>query len=620
MMLSQPMLGRTAEVEALELQLQQAHQGPGRQVAIVAQSGAGKTTLLEHIIDRAKARGEHAVLLPCRGGNLVEHDLMRLLVQRLLLINPEFDSEGQRTQLVNALRNHSLSELEHFLAGFLGIAGEDDDILHSDYIDYNSAITRIIRAMSADGQQLVLAFDDADDAEVSLLNMLIRICGVAEAANVFILITATRSLPENLQSQISSVTSLRALTRSEIVELARFWLPDDTLSEEAQAQFVSMSHGLPLPVTMIASAINIASPGEVAGLPTMIQAVKSLAQMLTPDERHVLNTVAVIGGAAPAPLFQGLEIEQASVQLTALVTAGWLAHETGTQTFRFKNNAVRLLIYDYIPSEERVTLHEKIGVYFFNQEPDQLGRRAVDFAVHHFVRSGQRAQALDALALAINKGATAHNLEARRSLLKQAIEISAISMQFRSRHIQFAEQLGDLYAAQDNYTEAASAYNEPGTAATPLHLLTKLGLVLLPVRTERAVSILNKTVTQMPNFFPEDLKWRAVAGLVWGLLLTGKPYEALREGRNALATLNQLSGYGDAVALIRATLGMVYHFNDEVLEAKMHFESARGGWLARGNDAGLTLINRIQAKAPRDEATQLWLRLVLHPILGKQLI
>lgn len=614
-----PLLERSSEIEQIEMQLTHAHQGPGRQVALVAKSGSGKSVLLKEIVSRALERGERAVFLPCTGGVIAEPSLLRLFVARLLQIDLTLSVEQASEQLKEELITYQLTDLYNYLAGFLGF-DQLEALPQAIFLDYPTAVTRIVRACASEQAGLVLVFDDIDQAGPNIQELARRLCNVAEATNTFILMSATRNLPDDLEANITITLGLGALTPPELIKIAAHIFGTDDIPKSIQAQLVSLSHGLPLPVVLIAQAVRRRTPDQGTKLPTMIQAVSHISGGMTQEQLGLLRTASVVGRVVPISIFEAIEIDNADGLLQELTEAGWLEHEPGLGLYRFSNRIVRQVIYDYIPGAERTALHEKIGAYFYDQDPDTLSRRAVDLAVYHLVRSGQREGALKALKLAIEEAAATHNLEARRDMLKQAIEIAAVSVKFRQLHIQFSEQLGDLYAAQDDYANAAMAYSEPGMSATPLHLLTKLGLVIVAVDAARATSLLTKTSKQLPNFFPEDLKWRSTSGLIWSLMLQNKPYEALREGRNALATLNQLTGYGDSIALLRATLGMVHHYNDEVVDAKLHFESARGGWLARGNDAGLTLLNRVQANAPRDEATQHWLRLVLHPIIGKVLV
>lgn len=614
-----PLIGRSAEIETIERQISAAHQGPGRQVAIVTQSGAGKSALLNEIAEQATQHGHLVAKLPCRGGSLAERDALRLFFYQLLDIDPVLDIDAQQDALYDLLAEHQLLELEAFLVDTLGLA-LDGPRPQAGFVDVSTALTRLVRALAQSDTRLVLVIDDVDEASPNIRGVLERLCSVSEATNAFMLMSATRNLPVALASHTNTILQLRTLIPREIVQLAQHIFERDDIPQSVLSQLVSLSHGLPLPTILIAEALKHFTPQQEMQLPTMIQAVNILVEQLDDHQREVLQAASVVGKAIPEYILQALGILDATPLLGALEAGRWLTRESTSSIYRFTNNVVYQVIYDYVPGNVRATLHEQVGNVFFNPDSGSLARRKVDLAVYHYVRSGKREQALDALGLAIEEAALQHNLEARRDLLKNAVELSATSATLRSQHLQFAEQLGDLYTAQDDYQQAALAYSEPGISGMPMHISCKLGLVLTSVEPSRAVTILKRAVKQIPTRFPEDLKWRGVAGLVWALLLTNQPYEALREGRNALATLNQLSGYGEAITLLRATLGMVHQFNGELVEAGLHYESAKGAWLARDNDTGLALLSRLQAKAPRDEITRLWLRLVLHPVLGKPML
>jgi len=81
--------------------------------------------------------------------------------------------------------------------------------------------------------------------------------------------------------------------------------------------------------------------------------------------------------------------------------------------------------------------------------------------------------------------------------------------------------------------------------------------VLLAVDPKRATNILERALTTLMLSDQEELRWRVEAGLVWGMALVGRSYEAIRRCRDSLGKLSDTVGFGAARTLMRGALGMV---------------------------------------------------------------
>jgi hypothetical protein len=154
-------------------------------------------------------------------------------------------------------------------------------------------------------------------------------------------------------------------------------------------------------------------------------------------------------------------------------------------------------------------------------------------------------------------------------------------------------------------------------ATIPRDLLSKLGMVLLATNPARAVNVLMQVTPATSYSQSDDLRWRLEAGLVWGLAITGRSYEAVRRSRDVLGGLSDTAGFGNARTLMRGTLGMVLYYQGDQTAASTHLESARAGWGARGEEEGVRLINQVLIAMPRKEVTLSWLQMVMAPLLSK---
>ena len=192
----------------------------------------------------------------------------------------------------------------------------------------------------------------------------------------------------------------------------------------------------------------------------------------------------------------------------------------------------------------------------------------------------------------ILKADTSIDRAARLNLYRQGAEIAELDDSYSSQQAHYAERLGDLHARSRDYPGAADAYQRYLPPDAPLVAFTKLGLCLLPDAPLGALEVLGQvdTVLTRKNDL-SDTRWVTRAGLAWGLMLDGRDYEALRAIRDALASLADTSGLGDARSLVRATLGLIHYQQGDHDEATVHLKSARAGWEARGDADGVALMD-----------------------------
>jgi hypothetical protein len=203
------------------------------------------------------------------------------------------------------------------------------------------------------------------------------------------------------------------------------------------------------------------------------------------------------------------------------------------------------------------------------------------------------------------------------ALYRQAIDVTARDAKLVRRQAQFAETLGDMYAVAEEYDKAVEAYSELSPTVSPLSLLGKLGLALLIIDPDRAITVLSQVVPAVPHNYTNDMRWRLEAGLVWALSLAGRSYDAVRRSRDVLGTLSSTTGLGFARSLIRGVLGMTLFYVGDQMEAHPHLESARAGWGARGDQEGVLFINQVLIAMPKEDVTKNWVRLLLYPLIDE---
>jgi tetratricopeptide (TPR) repeat protein len=205
--------------------------------------------------------------------------------------------------------------------------------------------------------------------------------------------------------------------------------------------------------TLVETGVLVGEPGAyrlVQALPTIqvpatVHAVLAARiDRLPPEEKHLLQTAAVIGTEVPLPLLQAIaELPEAAVHhgLTHLQAAEFL-YETRLfpeQAYTFKHALTHEVAYGSLLLERRRVLHTRIVEALERLSPDRLTEQVERLAHHalrgevwdkalaYFRQAGEKAMARSARSEAVGYfeqglGALAH-LPEQRDTLEQAIDL-----------------------------------------------------------------------------------------------------------------------------------------------------------------------------------------------------
>lgn len=646
-----PLVGREPEAKIILEQLQKALGGWGGKLAIVAESGVGKTRLAREIILRARPMGARVALVSCRGSRYRPHWPLAELSRLLLGIDGAAPRETQLSSLVQALADLGLSELVSVFGKLMGlpltvdatqdIATDSDDSQADSALAglsgvsiLSEAFDKLLGRLTDEKPGLCLIFDDLDESNPLTRAVIFHLLDQPEVLPVLVAATFIPEADRELRDLFSGTTiDLANLHRKETLMLGANLLGAKSLSPGLADLLWSTTDGRPLFIGMLLEGLQVeghVAQSEENGEATLIldepEAFSSLAGILLrradqlPDsQRKALLCASVLGdgfrlGAMATLLSQPLvDVPQAS--LSALVQEGWLEQsgENLIAIYRFTHRLKRDILYESLPADQQRSLHLKAGEYY--AAPRAGWRLRTEYAVHHYVKAGNVRKALPIIEMALSQALAAGERDRVSAFYQMGIEVTAQDPELALKQAEWAEGLGDTYAAAGNYAQAAETYSRLGPTVAPLTLLGKLGLVLLAVDPKRATNILERALTTLLLGEQDDLRWRVEAGLVWGMALVGRSYEAIRHCRDALGKLSDTVGFGSARTLMRGVLGMVLFYEGDQEESYPHLESARAGWGARGDQDGVLLLNQVMIGMPKTEVTRAWLRLVLGPLL-----
>jgi hypothetical protein len=646
-----PLMGREPEVKIILEQLQKALSGWGGKLAIVAESGVGKTRLAHEIILRARPMGARVVLVSCRGSLYRPHWPLAELSRLLLGIDGAAPRETQIASLIQTLADLGLSELTSVLGKLMGlpltVEAERDGSSDSDDSQADSALTglsgvsilneafdKLLGRLTDEKPGLCLILDDLDEAGAVTRLVIFHLLDQPEVLPVLVVATFVPEAARELRDLFSGATiDLVNLHRKEALLLGANLLDVKRLSSGLADLLWSVTDGHPLFIDMLMERLqaeeHIAKPpknGDAALILDEPEAFSSLTSLVLrradqlPDiRRKALLCASVLGdgfrlGAMATLLGQPLvDVPQAS--LSELVQDGWLEQSCQNRTaiYRFTNRLKRDILYESLPADQRTGLHLKAGDYY--AAPRAGWRLRTEYAVHHYVKAESVKNALPIIEMALSQALAAGERDRVAAIYRMGIDETALDPELALKQAEWAEGLGDTFAVAGNYAQAAETYSQLGPTVAPLTLLGKLGLVLLAVDPKRATNILERALTTLMLGDQDDLRWRVEAGLVWGMALVGRSYEAIRRCRDSLGKLSDTVGFGSARTLMRGVLGMVLFYEGDQEEAYPHLESARAGWGARGDQDGVLLLNQVMIGMPKTDITRAWLQLVLGPLL-----
>lgn len=395
-MIAEPIVGRGAELEAVDRALAELEQGRPALLEVVGEPGIGKTRLLSELGELADSLG-HLVL--SGSASELEGDLPFSVFVDALDDYVESLDPGQ----VDHLSDEARAELPTVFPSLSRRALGQGVAVQQERFRSHRAVRELLELLAA-SQPVVLVLDDlhwSDPGSIELLSALLRRPPSGPVLLAFAL--RPRQVPERLVSPVERADRAGLLTQLELSELTRAeahellrptedaWLTD--LYEE--------SGGNPFYLQQLARAGQ--SSGRTGGdlaldgvdVPTAVAAAlaEELA-LLSDDARLGLDGAAVAGDPFEPELAAAAADVPDSVLLATLdeLLALDLIRPTDVpRRFRFRHPLVRRAVYESTPGGWRIGAHERCA--------QALGGRGAPPTIRaHHVEWSARHGDLDAVA------------------------------------------------------------------------------------------------------------------------------------------------------------------------------------------------------------------------------
>jgi class 3 adenylate cyclase/tetratricopeptide (TPR) repeat protein len=433
-------VGRQQELETVQHALAQAQAGQGQVVALVGEAGVGKSRLVYEVVHSHRTQGWLVLAsLSVSYGKATPYFPLIDLLKRYCHVEERDDPRTIRAKVTGQILtlDETLQETIPALLALLDALPADSPFLTLDPpLRRQRTLDGLKRLLLRESQeQPLLVFEDLhwiDTETQALLDSLVESLPTAQ----FLLLVNYR--PE-YQHGWGSKTSYRQLRLDPLPptsadEFLQALLGDDPSLAPFKPLLIARTGGNPFFLeesvrTLVETGVLVGAPGAYRlaqppaslQMPATVQAVLAARiDRLPPEEKHVLQTAAVIGHEVPLPLLQAIaELPEADLHRSlAHLQAAEFLYETRLfpeREFTFKHAMTHEVAYNGLLHERRRALHARIAEAIERLAPERVAEQAERLA-HHALRgelweqavASLRQAGLRAMAQAAYREAVAH--------------------------------------------------------------------------------------------------------------------------------------------------------------------------------------------------------------------
>ncbi len=437
-------VGRQREMDAMKAAAEQAKAGHGQIVAAMAEPGVGKSRLIFEF--KAVSQSGWMVLEAFS----VSHGKASAYLPVIDLLHGYFkiagndDARARREKVAGkiVILDPTLNDALPYLYSLLGIAVEPDPLAQMDAQARKhrtlDAIKRILVRESLN-QPLMVIFEDLhwiDDETQAFLNLLADSIGTAK---VLLLVNYRPEYSHGWGSK-TFYTQLRLdpLGKESAGEMLSSLLGNSGDLVALKQLIIEKTEGNPFfmeeTVEVLLDdgalirngSIKLVKPLAELKIPPTVQAIlASRIDRLPPDQKDLLQTLAVIGREFPFGLIKSA-VAKPDDELNRILGDLQLAEfiyeqpAAGDIEYTFKHALTQEVAYQSVLVERRKVLHQKIGAAIEGLPSIQIDDHLAELA-HHYGRSANTEKAVDYLDRAGLQAMTRGALKEAELYYKQAI-------------------------------------------------------------------------------------------------------------------------------------------------------------------------------------------------------
>ena len=505
--LDSPLVGRQAEMAALNEALERLKRGVGGIVTIVGEAGIGKSRLVTEL-RKSQQSTDHPSpgtvnWLEGRslsyGANipyLLWLDLLRRALGVTLDDAPELVDERLQTWLRGLYPDH-FATVYPYLARLMSLPLEAEMLAHLAELDGPALKQRTFQAAeiafkcAAKRQPLVLVCEDLHWADPSSLELLERLLPLTDHVSLLV-VCVFRPYLDHESWKVRETASrdyhhrytdlwLQPLSAADSEALVGNLLRVDALPQALRWRILGRAEGNPFFVEevirtlidMQAIAHDDASGRWVATrdlaefpIPDTLQGViAARIDRLPVDARHILQMASVIGRiflyrvlASIAEQDQSLEDKLLVLQREEMIRERARIPEL---EYIFKHELTREAAYNGILKKQRKVFHRQVAKALERIFPEHLDEQAALLAMH-WEQAGEFDKATEYLLMAGEQAQFAYALQEAIGFYERTLHLLAEGQDFDQR-AQVSAKLGMIYQSSGNYKKSRSSFRDSFT-------------------------------------------------------------------------------------------------------------------------------------------------------------
>jgi class 3 adenylate cyclase/tetratricopeptide (TPR) repeat protein len=561
-------VGRQREMDAMNTATERVKAGHGQIVAAMAEPGVGKSRLLFEF--KAVSQSGWLVLEAFS----VSHGKGSAFLPVIDLLHGYFrisadDEPSIRREKVNGkvlTLDRSLEDTVPYLFALLGIVEAGDPLAQMDaQIRKRRTLDVIKRIMVRESlnQPLMLIVEDLhwiDDETQALLNLLADSIGTAK---ILLLVNYRPEYSHGWGSK-TYYTQLRLdpLEQESAAEMLQSLLGDTAELEALKRLIIEKTEGNPFfmeetvevlfddGALLRNGSIKLVKPLAELKIPPTVQGILvSRIDRLPPDEKDLLQTLAVIGrefALGPVRRVVGKSEDELNRMLHALQLAEFIYEQpaAGDIEYIFKHALTQEVAYKSVLVERRKLLHERIGsaleASFAQSIDDHLSQLA-----YHYARSSNTVKAVEYLDRAGQQAMM-------RGALKEA-------------ELHFRQAIAALSTTSETPERIRREFNLQYALWQVLAFRSRMGAGENLQASRRLRELGEKTGN------PEQLIVALRAA--WGPAFARGDMTAAQQIAEQLLEIAQRSGSRRGLTMAHHFQGIVFQFRGELTQAMQHFEA-----------------------------------------------
>ena len=404
-------VGRQPELETLQQALAQAYAGHGQVVALVGEAGVGKSRLLYEFVHSHRTQGWLVLeAASVSYGKATPYFPVVELLKRYMHVEDGDEPRTVRAKVTGHLLtlDEALQDTVPALLALLDALPADSPFLRLDPPQRRQrtlATLKRVLLRESQVQPLLLVFEDLhwiDSETQTLLDSLVESLPTAQ----LLLLVNYRPEYQHGWGSKTYYTQLRLdpLPPASADEFLHALLGDDSSLMPLKRLLIERTEGNPFFLeesvrTLVETGVLVGEPGtyrlakpvDSLQVPATVQAVLAARiDRLPPEEKHLLQTAAVIGTEVSFTLLQAIaEVPEETLHRgLAYLQAAEFLYETRLfpeREYTFKHALTHEVAYGSLLQERRRVLHATIVEALEGLSADRLAEQ-VDRLAHHALR------------------------------------------------------------------------------------------------------------------------------------------------------------------------------------------------------------------------------------------